>query len=164
MLGQLQDSGNVTTIRGYMELLEAAFLIKVLQKFSTRPISIKSSIPKLFPRCPALVHATGSAERIGNDPEWKGRVFESAIGSALLESYRDLYYWREGDAEVDFVVLYKGIPLAVEVKSGRKKKQKGLLEFKKKYPDARTLTIDLELGEKLLESNKMHLLIEELIS
>jgi hypothetical protein len=32
--GQLQESGNMATIKHYLELFEGAFLIKVLQKYS----------------------------------------------------------------------------------------------------------------------------------
>ena len=36
MLGQLQESGNVTTIKHYLKLLEGDFLIKGLEKLMAR--------------------------------------------------------------------------------------------------------------------------------
>ena len=47
LLGQLQESGNVTTIKHYLELFEGAFLIKVLQKYSGSEIKKRGSSPKI---------------------------------------------------------------------------------------------------------------------
>ena len=57
MLGQLQDFGNSTTLKGYLELLESGLILRALAKFSTKPLVRKSSSPKLLPMCPALMHA-----------------------------------------------------------------------------------------------------------
>ena len=40
----------------------------------------------------------------------------------LLRRYQRLYYWRRGDLEVDYVVEDGGALSAVEVKSGRPRK------------------------------------------
>jgi len=47
MLGQLNDAGNTVTIKSYLQLLESAFIIKLLYKFFTRVISTRSSSPKI---------------------------------------------------------------------------------------------------------------------
>ena len=53
----------------------------------------------------------------------------------------NLYYWRERNFEVDFV-LEKGKQLvALEVKSWKKRTFSGLNEFKKRHPSARTYII-----------------------
>jgi predicted AAA+ superfamily ATPase len=45
-------------------------------------------------------------------PEIWGRWIESAIGAHLLnhriKGRYSLYYWRDGNDEVDFVLVYKG--------------------------------------------------------
>jgi predicted AAA+ superfamily ATPase len=66
------------------------------------------------------------------------------VGSVLNRTGENLYYWREGNAEVDFV-LQRGKSLwAIEVKSGRKKSQKGLAAFRERYPHSKTVIITLE--------------------
>ncbi|HZM03120.1 MAG TPA: hypothetical protein VFC44_08850, partial [Candidatus Saccharimonadales bacterium] len=50
-------------------------------------------------------------------------------------------YWREGDAEVDFVVTRGAATWAVEVKSGREGKTPGLSEFRANYPKAKSWII-----------------------
>jgi uncharacterized protein len=64
LLGQLHDKGNAATIKHYLNILEGAFLIKALQKYSTSTIQSKSSSPKILPLAPALVHAFNDAMQI----------------------------------------------------------------------------------------------------
>lgn len=157
LLGQLQESGNVTTIKHYLDLLEGAYLMKSLQKYSGSEIRKKGSSPKIVPLNTALIHAYRNPERLVNEPEWRGRVFESAVGSALARSDGDLFYWREGKFEIDFVLKLEERIFAIEVKSGRKKHRKGLEKFIEKYPRSIPLLIDESKGEQLLETDKVDL-------
>ena len=65
-------------------------------------------------------------------------MVEVAVGAHLVNQGHlegvDVYYWREGNREVDFV-LHKGNRItAVEVKSGSKPfVQSGLDEFSRRY-------------------------------
>lgn len=53
-------------------------------------------------------------------------------------------YWREGGAEVDYVVKsHRGL-LAIEVKSGRVKRMGGLERFCQRYQEAQPVVLDLE--------------------
>jgi predicted AAA+ superfamily ATPase len=65
----------------------------------------------------------------------RGRVFELAVGAELLQLPGELFYWREKNAEVDFIYRYQGKLFAIEVKSGRKKTAKGLDVFMKQFPE-----------------------------
>lgn len=145
LLGQLQDKGNTELIKYYLNLYEGAFLVKVLDKYSAKKTISKSSAPKILPLAPCLYYLEilddYSAEELG-------RVFELAVGAQLVRTEEDLYYWREGNFEVDFV-LKKGRKLyAIEVKSGRKKSQKGLEKFKEKFPEAVLVMITFENYKK----------------
>ncbi len=155
LLGQLQESGNATTIKHYLELLEGAYLLKVLQKYSGSEIRKKGSSPKILPLNPALIHAFRNPEDLQNEPEWKGRIFESAVGAALAKSKGDLYYWRDGKFEVDFVLKLESKIFAIEVKSGRRKNSRGLEKFLEKYPQSIPILIEGKKGELLLRSNKI---------
>lgn len=150
LLGQLQESGNVTTIKHYLELLEGAFLLKSLYKYSGSEVRKKGSSPKILPLNIALIHAFKNPNTANDDPEWRGRIFETAIGGALSHANGDLYYWREGNFEVDYVLKLEGKLFAIEVKSGRKRHSKGMEKFLTKYPECIPLIIDFKKGEALL--------------
>ncbi|MFP3983850.1 MAG: ATP-binding protein [Desulfurivibrionaceae bacterium] len=155
LLGQLQESGNVTTIKHYLELLEGAFLLKTLQKYSGSAVRKKGTSPKILPLNTALIHAFRNPHDIGTDPDWRGRVFEAAAGAALARSGGELFYWREGRFEVDFVLKLEGKLFAVEIKSGRKRASRGMEKFLSRYPECIPLLIDYENGENLLRTNKI---------
>lgn len=141
LLGQLQDKGNTELIKYYLSLYEGAFLIKILEKYSAKKILTKASAPKILPLAPCLYFLEILDEY---KTEELGRVFELVVGAQLVRTDEPLYYWREGTDEVDFV-LKKGRKLyAIEVKSGRKKSEKGLLKFKEKFPEAKLVMITLD--------------------
>ena len=150
LLGQLQDEGNTTTLKHYLDILKGGFLIETLEKFSGAQIRQKSSSPKIIPMAPALIHAFTAPQVLDTNPEWKGRVFEAAIGAHLLTVFKEVCYWREGDFEVDFVVVHEKQIHGIEVKSGRRRNQRGLQAFKKKFPEAKTAMIDWDTGGKIL--------------
>jgi hypothetical protein len=135
LLGQLQDRGNTDLVKYYIELYGGAFLIHALQKYSAKAWLVRSSSPKMIPSCPAL-HTMAVGTMHATDPEQRGRVFELAVGAELLQLPGEVFYWREKQAEVDFVYQYQGRLHAIEVKSGRKKSAKGLDSFLEKFPTA----------------------------
>jgi len=127
MLGQLQDAGNTTTLAHYLELLAAAGMVTGLQKFAADRARRRASSPKLQVLNTALLTAqSGLTPREARaDPEFWGRVVESAVGAHLANAAAtglcELFYWREGDLEVDFVVRAGRRVTAIEVKSGRRR-------------------------------------------
>ena len=156
LLGQLQESGNVTTIKHCLELLEGAFLLRSLHKYSGSEARKKGSSPKILPLNTALVHAFRNPDVAMTQPEWRGRIFESAIGAALSNSVGDLYYWREGSFEVDFVLAIESRLFAVEVKSSRRRHSKGMEKFISKFPESIPLFVDYEKGERLLRAENIN--------
>jgi predicted AAA+ superfamily ATPase len=135
LLGQLQDKGNTDLIKYYIELYAGAFLIHPLEKYSAKGWLTRSSSPKILIACPALYTMTQGPHLL-DDAERRGRVFELAVGAELLQLPGELFYWREKNAEVDFIYLYQGRLYAIEVKSGRRKSAKGLEAFMKQFPAA----------------------------
>jgi len=132
----------------YQRLLEAAFLIRGLQKWSGKTVRSRSSSPKWLALNSGLVSALSNRtfdEWRGDPAQW-GRLIETSVGAHLanrgaLEGV-DIYYWRDGNNEVDFV-LRKGNSLtAVEVKSGQKRLgSNGLTAFKERYPRAKPIIV-----------------------
>lgn len=138
LLGQLQDRGNTDLVKHYLDLLEGAFLLKQLFKYSNKKVLTRSSSPKLLPYCPALYSVTLDAD-LNN--EERGRAFEIMIGAQLIQLPGELYYWREKNFEVDFVYRFGKKTVAIEVKTGNKKTAEGLEKFKERFPTAETLLI-----------------------
>ena len=125
MLGQLQDAGNTTTLAHYLDLLAGAGMLVGLQKYSGAAVRRRSSSPKLQVLNTALMTA-GSGLTLTQaraDPELWGRLVESAVGAHLANAAAagtcEVFYWRERNREVDFVVRKGGAVTAIEVKSGR---------------------------------------------
>ena len=140
LLGQLQDRGNVTLVKNYIELYEGAFMVRTIQKYSEKPWLSKSSSPKILPACPALV-ALMAQHASMEDPDWRGRVFELAVGLVLAQQQGELFYWREKNLEVDFVYRSREALYAIEVKSGRKRSGKGLQAFCDRVTKAKPIVI-----------------------
>ncbi|MEA5020129.1 MAG: AAA family ATPase [Gordonibacter sp.] len=147
LLGQLDDAGNTTTIAHYLDLLSNAGLMCGLQKYDPKMIKTKASSPRLMVYDTALMVASYGQYRdfLLSDPERKGHLIESAIGAYLLAQaplqHFEVFWWREGTNEVDFVLTQGESILAIEVKSGRIKSLKGLTAFVNRFPKAKTLTI-----------------------
>ncbi len=155
LLGQLQESGNVTTIKHYLGLFEGAFLLKTLQKYTGSAVKKRGSSPKIIPLNTALCHAFRSPQSFDADRDWRGRIFEAAVGAALARTKGKLYYWREGKYEVDFVLELVGKLYALEVKSGRKRTSRGLEKFIQKYPGSIPMHIDWDRGKQILEAESV---------
>lgn len=139
LLGQLQDAGNVDQMKYYLDLLSQAFLIHQIFKFTQTPLSRKSS-PKLIISAPVFTSILTDEDLTKED---LGFVFESVVGQRLCEAFDSVFYWRNGNDEVDFVVKIKNHIYAIEVKS-KKRKNSGLSVFKSEFRNAKTLYIDFE--------------------
>lgn len=125
MLGQLQDAGNTTTLAHYLELLAGAGMVTGLQKFAGGEARQRGSSPKLQVLNSALLGAQSglTLEDARADASFWGRVVESAVGAHLANAAAagacELFYWRDRNREVDFVVRAGRAVTAIEVKSGR---------------------------------------------
>ena len=120
-----------------------AFLYRGLEKFSRKEHIKKGSSPKILPLCPALCTYSGPLPP-WQEPEKRGRLFEAAVGAALCRQPGDVYYWRDGKHEVDFVYENDGV-YAIEVKSGgRQGSGDGVSAFRKTFPDAKAVFITPE--------------------
>ena len=139
MLGQLQDAKNTTTLSGYLNLLEQAGLVGGLQKYSNDMARKRASIPKyqVFNNALKTVFVNKDFSQAVLDRKLWGRIFESAVGSHLMnEAFRhrlSLYYWRDGNDEVDFILQKKSQVIAIEVKSNDEQDTHGLHVFQDKF-------------------------------
>ncbi len=142
MLGSLQDAGNTVTLAGYINLLNESGLLCGLQKFSIDNARRKASIPKLqvYNNALRMVYNSSSFEQSLLDRKLWGRIFESGIGAYLTSqafTHRfEVYYWRERNDEVDFILRKNNSLIAIEVKSNAEKNTSGLDKFRQNFnPD-----------------------------
>jgi len=148
MLGQLHDAGNTTTLAHYLELLGGAGLIVGLSKYSGSATRQRGSSPKLQVLNTALMSAQSglSSDEMRADREYWGRLVESAVGAHLANAAAvgecELYYWRDRNQEVDFVVRSGRSIVAIEVKGGRRRESlSGLAEFSAAHKSARRILV-----------------------
>lgn len=78
-------------------------------------------------------------------PDLWGRFVESCVGTHLINNVPlcdcKLWYWRDGNDEVDFVISRNSEICGIEVKSGSRSKGKGMDSFKKKFPEAKLYVV-----------------------
>ncbi len=148
ILGQFTDAGNTTTLAHYLKLLDASNLLSGIQKFTIKPHKKRSSSPKFQVYNTALISAQMSnsfTEIITDGNSW-GRIVESTVGAHLLNNKLDndyeLFYWRESNDEVDFVLQKDSEVIALEVKSGIIKNRSGLNKFTKLFNPNKVIVID----------------------
>lgn len=139
MLGSLQDAGNTATLAGYINLLDESGLLCGLQKFSIDTARRKASIPKLqvYNNALKMVYSPFTFEQAILDRKAWGHIFESGIGAYIVSqafTHRfEVFYWRERNDEVDFVLRKKGSVVAIEVKSNAEKRTEGLEKFRQLF-------------------------------
>jgi predicted AAA+ superfamily ATPase len=139
MLGQLNDAGNVTTLSNYIDLLNDCQAVTKLHKFANDNARKFNSVPKYQVYNTALMSANigrGFEKEYTDSKRW-GRWAESAVGAYLVNNAEEfgyqVYYWREDNMEVDFILEKKGKTIAIEVKSGRREINNGISIFSKKF-------------------------------
>ena len=148
MLGQLHDAGNTTTLAHYLTLLEGAGLLAGLPKYAGQKVRQRASSPKLQVLNTALITAPSqlTMTEARQDPEFWGRLVESAVGAALANGIRgkgiELFYWAGRNREVDFVVRRAQDLTVIEVKSGRRKTSlPGVEAFSREFKVKRKLLV-----------------------
>ena len=148
MLGQLHDAGNTTTLAHYLTLLEGAGLLAGLPKYAGQKVRQRASSPKLQVLNTALITAPSqlTMTEARQDPEFWGRLVESAVGATLANGIRgrgiELFYWASRNREVDFVVRRAQDLTVIEVKSGRRKTSlPGVEAFSREFKVKRKLLV-----------------------
>jgi predicted AAA+ superfamily ATPase len=148
MIGQLQDAGNATTLAHYLDLLAAAGMVTGLQKYAGETVRRRGSSPKLQVLNTALMTAPLglTLKQARTDRELWGRLVESAVGAHLVNAATagvgEVFYWRERNREVDFVVEHRGAVTAIEVKSSRAREAlPGLQAFDEAFHPTRKLLV-----------------------
>ncbi|WP_339699233.1 ATP-binding protein [Algoriphagus aquimarinus] len=148
IMGQLADAGNTTTLANYLELLNEAGLLSGLEKYSPNLVRKRSSSPKFMVHNTAIMSGVSNEtmDTLQEDHRAWGRWVESAVGAHLVnQAFKErklhIYYWREGNDEVDFIVEYKKRIIALEVKTSRVGGLTGMNAFTNTYHPEKSLVV-----------------------
>jgi predicted AAA+ superfamily ATPase len=147
IIGQLQDAGNTTTLANYLKLLSDSGLLGGLEKYAGDVVRKRSSSPKFQVYNNALLSAQSdeSYPKAVLNPGLWGRLVESSVGAHLINGSvsgrYNLYYWREGNYEVDFILEKGNRRIALEVKSGAKADNAGISVFAGKFHPEKVLLV-----------------------
>ncbi len=166
MLGQLQDAGNTTTLAFYLHLMKNAFFLVPLDKYSGSRIKQKSSSPKILSLDNSIINVINNRTPLEafKDPTYTGRLLENAVGARLYwltqEKGFEIFYWRERNYEVDYIISAGNRLIAIEIKSGYPGKSKAALDvFSRKYGNIKKVVISLKKSKNSDDIN--HLQAEE---
>ena len=147
LLGDLQDAGNTTTLSHYIDLLSDSGLLGRIDKYAGTTMRQRASKPKFQVYNTSLLSAQQafSFKDVQLEPKIWGRFVESAIGAHLINaSVSDginVFYWREKNEEVDFILEKDNQLIALEVKSGKNTSAKGIAAFNKLYHPKKSLLV-----------------------
>jgi len=142
--GQLQDRGALETIAHYLALLEEAFLVAPVPKYSVQAARRRAAPPKLVTLNNALVaavHPDGVAA--AQNPATFGAWVENACLAYAWNAGQRLHYWREEPLEVDGIIEGTWGAWAIEVKTGKLQATdlNGLLEFVRRFSRFKPLVV-----------------------
>ena len=119
-----------------------------LHKYAGQAVRQRGSSPKLQVLNTALMTAVAglAPNEAREDLTFYGRLVESAVGAHLANAAQrgdiELFYWRDRNREVDFVVRAGRRLVAIEVKSGRRRDAlPGMDAFTEAFRPDRTLLI-----------------------
>ena len=112
-----------TTVRGYLDILEATFMVRLLRPWHENVGKRQVKSPKLFFRDSGLLHTLhGIADRdaLLHHPKlggsWEGFALEETI-RALAVDRDDVWFWgTHAGAELDLLVTADGRRLGFEIK------------------------------------------------
>ncbi len=130
-------------------LLEKTMLLQMVYPImnTSLPIDLKNRSPKLQLLDTGLVNYKSGiqGELLGSmniEDAYRGKIAEHLVGQELLSSENSvlarLNYWardtRNAQAEVDFVIIFNGLVVPIEVKSGATGKLRSLHRFMDEAP------------------------------
>lgn len=133
LAGELHTSGALETVAHYLDVLEQAYLVAGIQKYSARVIRRRAAPPKTVVLNNGLMASTRDVTEA--HPHWGAWVENACLAHAWNQG-QEVYYWREEPLEVDAVLAGSWGKWAVEIKTGAfsTRDLAGLLEFCRRYP------------------------------
>jgi uncharacterized protein len=112
------------TLEKYFEYLKESYVFEILYKYHKTLIKRGRSLKKLYTPCVNFTCALNHYKENHFDevPQVFGKIIENIVYNILKSKYggdkisETISFWRQGQKEIDFIVLEKEKILAVEVK------------------------------------------------
>lgn len=112
------------TLNKYFEYLKESYVFEVLYKYHKSLVKRGRSLKKLYTPCVNFTCALNHYKESHFDevPQVFGKIIENTIYNVLKSKYsgteisETISFWRQGQKEIDFIVLEKEKRLAIEVK------------------------------------------------
>lgn len=149
------------TVENYIQVLEDLMLARQLPVFTRRAQRDLISHPKIYLFDVGIYQTLRPRGPFDTQSEVNGMALEGLVWQHLVawidytKTQHKIYYWRtRGGVEIDFVIYGETGLWAIEVKMTENinnKDLKGLIAFKKDYPEA--MTILLYCGKEKLKIN-----------
>jgi predicted AAA+ superfamily ATPase len=155
--GLLQDKGALETVAHYLTLLQDAYLIAALERFSQRAHRRRAAPPKLVTLNNALLsalHPDGPPDP-AREPARFGLWVENACLAFAVNQGQRVTCWREEPLEIDAVFEGDWGNWAVEVKTSRFDSHEltGLLEFCRRNSKFRPLVVCAPGDEQIAQGH-----------
>ncbi len=127
---KVSELGNYHTVTQYLSILQHSYLIQLIRPFHK---NMNTELRK--PEKPYFIDNGLRNVFLGESMlRFSGASLENFIFTQLLKKGETVKYWRtKSKAEVDFIIEKDGMPIPIEVKSGRGKMTRSLLSFIQKY-------------------------------
>jgi predicted AAA+ superfamily ATPase len=140
LAGELHAGGALETVAHYLAVLEQAYLMAPLEKYSARMTRRRAAPPKIVVLNNGLMAASQDIDP--SHPRW-GAWVENACLAHAWNRGQSVSYWREEPWEVDGVLEGSWGQWALEVKTGNfaTRDLAGLLEFCRRYPKFQPLVL-----------------------
>lgn len=158
MLTHLPEAGDTCTLIYYVQLLSDAGLIQGMGQYPDRSILPNPCTQKMNVLNTALLTSAGGynfGEARADRTYW-GRLVTSAVGAHLANAGTNatqVYYWSDGEQEVDFVLTRGPEVIAIGVRCGTETRPMlGMEAFKTRFGRCQTLLVGeggVPLGEFL---------------
>jgi Predicted ATPase (AAA+ superfamily) len=146
---QIASSTGVSyhTANRYLEILEGAFLIRIIQPYFVNIGKRLTKAPKIFIRDSGLRHyllGIGSMESLRNSPycgsSWEGFIIEEIIRYELTQYVpgRFFFYRTQIGLEADLVFEKSGVRSVIEIKLGSRIDKKWIKDLKRVMIDIKS--------------------------
>ena len=105
LCGQLTDKGALETVAHYLHVLEEAYLVAAVPKYSEKALRQRAAPPKLVVLNNAFLAATSNRPppQPDTEPERWGRWVENACLAHAWNAGQQVSYWRAEPYEVDMI-------------------------------------------------------------
>lgn len=153
---------SINTVKKYLFLLEQTYILTLLRPWHSNQRKELTKMPKVYFNDIGLRNIARGAIQPNSTPD--GAQIENFVFSELKKHFipnETLYYWRTaGGAEVDFIIMQEGNPLAIEVKEGALKRptvSRSLRSFISAFSPVTAVVINTSLSCSItIEQTSVH--------